>query len=49
MAAGRPVVATDVDESFPIKESGAGIITPINAKAMDEAVIRLLEDEELSR
>ncbi len=48
MAAGRPVVAADVDESFPIKESGAGIVTPIDARAMAEATIRLLEDEELS-
>ena len=49
MASGRPVVATDVDESFPIKESGAGLVTPIDARAMAEAVIRLLEDEELSQ
>jgi glycosyltransferase involved in cell wall biosynthesis len=53
MASGRPVVATNVDESFPLKESGAGIVTEINAEAMAEAVIRLLDDdrlaEELSR
>jgi len=53
MACGRPVVATNVDESFPLKESGAGIVTEINAEAMAEAVIRLLDDdrlaEELSR
>jgi glycosyltransferase involved in cell wall biosynthesis len=53
MACGRPVVGTNVDESFPLKESGAGIVTEINAEAMAEAVIRLLDDdrlaEELSR
>jgi glycosyltransferase involved in cell wall biosynthesis len=53
MASGRPVVGTNVDESFPLKESGAGIVTEINAEAMAEAVIRLLDDdrlaEELSR
>jgi glycosyltransferase involved in cell wall biosynthesis len=41
MACGRPVVATNVDESFPLKESGAGIVTDIDAEAMTEAVTRL--------
>ncbi|MEM0382105.1 MAG: glycosyltransferase family 4 protein [Nitrososphaerota archaeon] len=49
MAAGRPVVATDVDESFPIKESGAGIVTPVEPEAMAEAVIKLLDDRPLCK
>jgi glycosyltransferase involved in cell wall biosynthesis len=53
MASGRPVVATNVDESFPLRESGAGIVTEIDAEAMAEAIIRLLDDdrfaEELAR
>jgi glycosyltransferase involved in cell wall biosynthesis len=48
MACGRPVVATNVDESFPLKESGAGIVTEIDAEAMAEAVIRLLDDDRLT-
>jgi glycosyltransferase involved in cell wall biosynthesis len=48
MASGRPVVATNVDESSPLKESGAGIVTEIDAEAMAEAVIRLLDDDRLS-
>jgi len=48
MASGRPIVATNVDESFPLKESGAGIVTEIDAEAMAEAVIRLLDDDRLS-
>jgi glycosyltransferase involved in cell wall biosynthesis len=48
MASGRPVVATNVDESLPLKESGAGIVTEINAEAMAEAVIRLLDDDRLT-
>jgi glycosyltransferase involved in cell wall biosynthesis len=48
MASGRPVVATNVDESFPLKESGAGIVTDIAAEAMAEAVIRLLDDDRLA-
>jgi glycosyltransferase involved in cell wall biosynthesis len=48
MASGRPVVATNVDESFPLKESGAGIVTEIDAEAMAEAVIRLLDDDRLA-
>jgi len=49
MASGRPVVATDVDESLPIKQSGAGIITPINPEAMAKTVQQLLDDENLAR
>jgi glycosyltransferase involved in cell wall biosynthesis len=48
MACGRTVVGTNVDESFPLKESGAGIVTEINAEAMAEAVIRLLDDDRLA-
>jgi glycosyltransferase involved in cell wall biosynthesis len=48
MASGRPVVATNVDESFPLKESGAGIVTDIDAEAMAEAIIRLLDDDRLA-
>jgi glycosyltransferase involved in cell wall biosynthesis len=48
MACGRPVVATNVDESFPLKQSGAGIVTEINAEAMAEAVIRLFDDDRLA-
>ena len=48
MASGRPIVATNVDESFPLKESGAGIITEIDAEAMAEAIIRLFDDDKLA-
>jgi len=48
MAAGRPVVSTDVDESFPLKESGAGIVTEVNPEAMAKAVIELLDDDRLA-
>lgn len=47
-ASDRPVMATNVDESFPLKESGAGIVTEIDAEAMAEAVIRLLDDDRLA-
>jgi glycosyltransferase involved in cell wall biosynthesis len=53
MTPGRPVVATNVDESFPLKEFGAGVVTEMDAEAMAKAVIRLLDDgglaEELAR
>ncbi|MDW8062954.1 MAG: glycosyltransferase family 4 protein [Candidatus Caldarchaeum sp.] len=53
MAAGRPVVATDVEESFPVRESGAGVVVPVDAKAMAEAIVELLRDskaaEEMAR
>lgn len=48
MASGRPIVATDVDESWPIRESGAGIITPIDPKIFAENIIKLLEDRKLA-
>jgi glycosyltransferase involved in cell wall biosynthesis len=48
MACGRPVVATNVDESSLLKESGAGIVTDIDAEAMAEAIIRLLDDDKLA-
>ncbi|MEM3397514.1 MAG: glycosyltransferase family 4 protein [Nitrososphaerota archaeon] len=49
MASGRPIVATDVDESWPVRESGAGIITPIDPKIFAENVITLLEDKKLAK
>ena len=49
MASGRPVVTTDVDESFPIKDSQAGLICPVNADAMVEAIVKLLDDDYLAR
>jgi glycosyltransferase involved in cell wall biosynthesis len=48
MASGRPIVATDVDESWPIKESGAGIISPLNPEIFAENIIKLLEDKKLA-
>ncbi len=48
MASGRPIVATDVDESWPVKESGAGIITSIDPKIFAENIIKLLEDRKLA-
>ena len=48
MTSGRPVVATNVDESFPLKEFGAGVVTERDAEAMAEAVIRLLDDDRLA-
>jgi len=48
MASNRPIVATDVDEAWPIKESGAGIISPLNPEIFAENVIKLLEDRELA-
>jgi glycosyltransferase involved in cell wall biosynthesis len=48
MASGRPVVSTNVDESFPLKESGAGLITEIEPESFADAVIRLLENDALA-
>jgi len=48
MACGRPVVATNVDESFPLKESGAGIVTEVDPEAMAQAAIKLLDDDRLA-
>ena len=48
MASGRPIVATDVEESWPVKESDAGIISPLNPEIFAENVIKLLEDRELA-
>ncbi|RLG03417.1 MAG: hypothetical protein DRN54_02890 [Thaumarchaeota archaeon] len=48
MASGRPIVATDVDESWPVKEAGSGIITPPDPSTFAEAILKLLEDEQLS-
>ncbi|MEM2276404.1 MAG: glycosyltransferase [Nitrososphaerota archaeon] len=49
MAAGRPVVAADIDESFPIKEPGAWIVTPVEPEAMAEAVVKQLDDHSYAR
>lgn len=49
MACGRPIVMTNVEESWIIKNSGSGIITPIDAKSMTEAIIALLDDDRLAR
>ncbi|MEM1963740.1 MAG: glycosyltransferase [Candidatus Caldarchaeum sp.] len=49
MASGRPVVSTDVDESFPVRDSGAGIVTPIDADAMANAIIQLIDDDALAK
>ncbi len=49
MASGRPIVATDVDESWPVRESSAGIITPIDPKIFAENIITLLEDKKLAK
>jgi len=49
MACGRPVVATDVDESFPLKESGAGMVTEVDPDAMAWAIIKLLDDDSLAK
>jgi glycosyltransferase involved in cell wall biosynthesis len=48
MASGRPVVATNVDESFPLKESEAGIVTGVDPQSFADAVMRLLEDDALA-
>jgi glycosyltransferase involved in cell wall biosynthesis len=48
MTPGRPVVATNVNESFPLKEFGAGVVTEMDAEAMAKAVIRLLDDDRLT-
>jgi len=48
MASGRPIVATDIEESWPVKESGAGIISPLDPEIFAENVIKLLGDRELA-
>jgi glycosyltransferase involved in cell wall biosynthesis len=48
MACGRPIVATDVDESFPVKLASSGIITPLDPVAFAEAILKLLDDRELA-
>jgi glycosyltransferase involved in cell wall biosynthesis len=49
MAAGRPIVATDVDESWPIREAGSGLVVPTDPKSYSSAVIELLNDDELAK
>jgi glycosyltransferase involved in cell wall biosynthesis len=48
MASARPIVSTDVDEAWPIREAGAGIISPLDPKVFAENIIKILEDEELA-
>jgi len=48
MSSGRPVVATDVDESYPVKEAGAGLVVPVDPEAVAEAVLKVLSDEPLA-
>jgi glycosyltransferase involved in cell wall biosynthesis len=49
MACGRPIVATDVDEAWPVREANSGVITPVDPDRFAEAVIDLLNDEEKAR
>jgi glycosyltransferase involved in cell wall biosynthesis len=48
MACGRPTVATDADESFPVRLAGSGTITPLDSIAFAEAVLKLLDNRELA-
>ena len=48
MASGRPIVATDVDESWPVKDARSGIITRVDAGEFSEAILRLLDDDRLA-
>jgi hypothetical protein len=41
-------MATNVDESFPLKEAEAGNVTEIDAEPMAEVVIRHLDDDRLT-
>ena len=49
MALGRPIVSTNVVESWLIKASNAGLITERNPEAFANAILRLLEDDDLAR
>mgnify|MGYP005635427079 CR=1 FL=1 len=48
MASRRPIVATDVDESWPVKDARSGIITRVDAGEFSEAILRLLDDDRLA-
>jgi glycosyltransferase involved in cell wall biosynthesis len=48
MASGRPIVGTDVDEAWPIREAGAGIISPLDPKVFAENIVEILGDRELA-
>jgi glycosyltransferase involved in cell wall biosynthesis len=48
MACGRPIVATDVDESFPVRLADSGIITPLDPVTFAEAILKLLDNRELA-
>jgi len=49
MAAGRPIVATNVDESWPVREAGSGLVVPVDPKSFSSAVIELLNDDALAK
>jgi len=49
MALGRPIVSTNVVESWLIRASNAGLITERNPEAFANAILRLLEDDDLAR
>ena len=49
MASGRPIVATDVDESWPVRNAHTGIITSVNVEEFSEAILKLLDDDGLAK
>lgn len=42
MACGRPIVATNASESWPVKEAGAGLTVPPSVEEIASAIISLL-------
>jgi glycosyltransferase involved in cell wall biosynthesis len=46
LAAGVPVVATDVEGMRELLGDGAGVVVPRDAEALAEAIVLLLEDDE---
>lgn len=48
MASGRPIVATDVEEAWPVIEANSGIIVPRDPVKFADATIMLLEDDSLA-
>lgn len=49
LAAGRPIVATDFgDYKKLLGESGAGVLTPVAAEPLADAIVRVLGDPELA-
>jgi len=49
MASGKPIIATDVDEAFLVEEAQSGIIVPRNPKEFANAIIKLVDNENLLR